>query len=111
MNSLASVHAWPVVINSICDGVGFSDPPAAARHRPSRTCWNELDNRHHIILSVSAQPEPYRYEEWPAAINLVILGFELRGCSSVIDDYIQGSLTDSKCELLDRVAEPLDVTR
>src|SRR5229473_4422162 len=24
--------------------------PAAARQRPSCTCWNELDNRHHIIF-------------------------------------------------------------
>ena len=58
MNSLASVHAWPVVINSICDGVGLIDPPQP--HANALPALAEMNSTAGITLylSVSAQPEP-----------------------------------------------------
>jgi hypothetical protein len=90
MNSLASVHAGRVVINSICDEVGFINPPQPHANALPVSAGMNATAGITLFVSVPAPPAPYRYEEWSAAIRrLVFLGCGLRGCSYVIDDYIQ----------------------
>jgi len=71
MNSRSFVHAGRVVINSICDGVGFIESPTPQPHaNASFPHLLEMNSIAGITLfaSVLAQPSPYRYEEWPATI-------------------------------------------
>jgi hypothetical protein len=57
MNSFASVHAERVVINSICDGVGFIDP-RRAREPPAALAGMNSTAGTTLFVSVPAQPEP-----------------------------------------------------